>query len=54
MIFRISQLVGDGRSAVAGETGERGKRGVARLYACGCARVWMQGRERDRVRYVMY
>ena len=31
---------------------EKGKQGVARLWVCVCARVWMQGRENDRVRYM--
>ena len=36
------------------ETGrERGTQGVARSCVRGCACVWVQGRGRDRVRYVM-
>ena len=44
------------------ETGrERGKQGVARLCVCVCGvcvcvcvHVWMQGRRKDRVRYVIH
>jgi len=27
---------------------------IVYVWACVCARVWMQGRRRDRMRYVMY